>query len=120
MEKSRAIPRGVWMLGLVSLFMEGNGYPENNNLAIRKASLTIKNNSTWVIFTGVPSGKYAIAILHDENDDLHMNKTALGLPKEGYGFSNNVMGAFGPPSYKRANFIYKANTLIEINIKTRY
>ncbi|MBK7290922.1 MAG: DUF2141 domain-containing protein [Chitinophagaceae bacterium] len=42
----------------------------------------------------------SIAILHDENDDGKMNSNFLGLPKEGYGFSNNVMGNFGPPLFQ--------------------
>ncbi len=71
-------------------------------------------------FTGLPTGNYAIAILHDENDDMKMNTNFLGLPKEGYGFSNNVMGAFGPPGYNKANFNYTAGTATAISIKARY
>jgi uncharacterized protein (DUF2141 family) len=105
---------------LISLFKDGNGYPDNAEKAVRKGKISIKDNRGWIVFTGLPSGSYAAAILHDENDDQQMNKTGLGLPKEGYGFSNNVMGAFGPPSYSRANFKYTANSSIQITIKTRY
>ncbi|MBL7724923.1 MAG: DUF2141 domain-containing protein [Chitinophagaceae bacterium] len=83
---------------LVSLFKDGAGYPDDASKAFRKIKLNIINKNASVIFKGLASGNYAIAILHDENDDQKMNKNGLGLPKEGYGFSNNVMGAFGPPS----------------------
>jgi hypothetical protein len=42
-------------------------------------------------------GYYAVALFHDENDDHHLNTNALGIPTEGYGFSNNPTLYFGPP-----------------------
>lgn len=105
---------------LISLFKDGVGYPNNAEKAIRKGKVIIKDNKAWIIFTGLPAGNYAAAVLHDENDDMKMNKTGLGLPKEGYGFSNNVMGAFGPPSFSRAGFRYMTNSYAEIIIRARY
>jgi uncharacterized protein (DUF2141 family) len=105
---------------LISLFKDGAGYPNDAEKAIRKGKVIIKDKQAWIVFTGLPSGKYAAAILHDENDDQQMNKNGLGLPKEGYGFSNNVMGAFGPPSFSRASFQYTAAGYLPVSIKMRY
>lgn len=105
---------------LISLYKDGAGYPEEVNKAVRRAKLTITNKTAAVSFTGLASGSYAIAILHDENDDEKMNTNFIGLPKEGYGFSNNVMGSFGPPSYTKASFQYSAGQSKTISIKTRY
>ncbi|MFN7603100.1 MAG: DUF2141 domain-containing protein [Bacteroidota bacterium] len=41
----------------------------------------------------------------------------MGIPKEGYGFSNNVMGSFGPPSFEKAKFKLTDGV---IQIKLRY
>jgi len=105
---------------LVSLFKEGAGYPDNASKALRKIKLDILNKKATVIFTGITTGNYAVAILHDENDDQKMNKNGLGIPKEGYGFSNNAMGAFGPPSWSKASFKHTSNTLTQKDIRTRY
>ena len=105
---------------LVSLFREGVGYPDDAGKAFKKGKAVITNKKAVILFTDVPAGSYAIAILHDENNDQQMNKTALGLPREGYGFSNNVMGAFGPPSYRRASFKHEAGKLTETTIRARY
>jgi len=105
---------------LISLFKDGIGYPDQPDKAFRKTSISITDNQAFFLFTDIPFGNYAIAILHDENDDKQMNKNSLGLPKEGYGFSNNVMGAFGPPAYTRVKFSHKANTFKIVNIKARY
>lgn len=105
---------------LISLYKDGSGYPDNATQAFRNEKVAIYNNKAVIIFPDLPSGSYGIAILHDENNDQKMNKNALGLPKEGYGFSNNVMGAFGPPSWKRASFRYQAGDTRNLSIKTRY
>lgn len=55
-----------------------------------------------VFFNDVPAGKYAIAVYHDENQNAKMDSNFMGIPKEGYGFSNDAMGTFGPPSFEKA------------------
>lgn len=105
---------------LLSLFKDGIGYPNQPEKSFRKIKLPISNNTAYVSFTNLPSGSYSVAILHDENDDEKMNKTFLGLPKEGYGFSNNVMGTFGPPSLRKASFLYLENQPKDIIIQSRY
>ena len=105
---------------LISLFKEGMGYPDKPEKAYRKEQLSISSNASVAVFGNIPPGDYAIAILHDENDDLKMNKNWLGLPKEGYGFSNNVMGTFGPPSYNKAKFTCHTDQPVSLEIKILY
>ncbi len=105
---------------LVSLFKDGAGYPDEAGKAFKTAKLPIKDKKAAILFSGLPAGTYAISILHDENNDQKMNKTFLGLPKEGYGFSNNAIGAFGPPSYSRASFRHGGNALTVVIIRTKY
>lgn len=105
---------------LISLFRECLGYPDEPEKAFRKAQININNKTASYIFSDLPAGNYSIAILHDENDDIKMNTNFFGIPKEGYGFSNNVMGTFGPPSCGRAQFTYIANSSTQIEIHTRY
>lgn len=105
---------------LVSLFKEGNGYPDDAAKAYGKEKAYIVDKTATIIFKSVPPGSYAVAILHDENNNQKMDKNMLGIPKEGYGFSNNASGAFGPPSYKKASFNHSAGAVTSIQIKTKY
>lgn len=105
---------------LISLFKGGEGYPDKPEKAYRIAKANIADNKSTLLISNIVAGNYVIAILHDENDDQKMNKNFFGLPKEGYGFSNNVMGTFGPPSFNKAGFRYNNNTLLEIEIITKY
>jgi uncharacterized protein (DUF2141 family) len=106
---------------LISLFKDGNGYPDDPLKAIRKEKANITDNHIAIIsFTDLPAGQYAAVVLHDENSNVKMDKNWLGLPKEGYGFSNNVMGMFGPPSFSKASFQHKADQQTKITIRMKY
>ena len=74
---------------------------------------------TPIRFTAVPSGSYALAILHDENGNGKLDTALMGIPKEGFGFSRNPKVAFGPPRFRAAAFPV-ANTPLSQNVKMRY
>ncbi|KAF1686809.1 hypothetical protein B1992_05275 [Pseudoxanthomonas broegbernensis] len=42
-------------------------------------------------FDGLAPGDYAVLVMHDENGNGQLDTNALGMPLEGYGFSNNPM-----------------------------
>ncbi len=105
---------------LVSLFKDGVGYPDDATKAFKTAKVPIKDKKGSFLFSDLPTGTYAISILHDENNDQKMNKSFLGLPKEGYGFSNNAIGAFGPPALKKASFRHTQNALTQVTIRAKY
>ncbi len=59
---------------------------------------------TRACFVVPKPGYYAVALFGDENDNDHFDLTALGIPAEGYGFSNNPRLYFGPPGIARVLF----------------
>lgn len=65
----------------------------------------INGDSVNVKFTGLAPGEYAIVVHHDENCNDKLDKNALGVPLEGYCFSNNVKAVVAPPKFKCAKFI---------------
>lgn len=50
------------------------------------------------------AGLYAVVLYHDENNDEKFNRSKIGLPSEGFAFSNNVRPMLGPPSLKSVLF----------------
>lgn len=64
-------------------------------------------------------GHYAVAIYHDANANSRMDRKSIGLPDEGFGFSNNSSTLFGPPSFKAARFAVKGDG-DRIRIKLKY
>ena len=105
---------------LLSLFRSEEGFPEAAGKAFRTERILIRDRKAGILLGDLPAGLYAIAILHDENADGRMNKNGLGLPREGYGFSNNVTAAFGPPSFQRASFRCEPGHRHRQTIRLRY
>ena len=51
-----------------------------------------------VTFEELPPGRYAVQVLHDANDNGKLDTNIVGMPTEGYGFSNN------PQVMRKAHF----------------
>ena len=47
-------------------------------------------------------GRYAVNAFHDENDNGDLDTNLLGIPSEGYGFTNDPDSSFGPPDFEEA------------------
>jgi len=93
----------------LAIFDKASAFPDNADKAYDKAIAEVKNGKATVVFKNIPHGKYAISAFHDANNDGVINKNAFGIPKEGYGFSNDAMGSFGPPSFAAASFEVNEN-----------
>lgn len=65
----------------------------------------------------ISSGTYAIAVIHDLNDNGKLDTGLFGIPTEKYGFSNNVMGFMGAPSFEKAKFEFPKTKVVRINLK---
>ncbi|MFM8912653.1 MAG: DUF2141 domain-containing protein [Flammeovirgaceae bacterium] len=76
-----------------------------------------KKGEVEVVFENLPSGDYALSVMHDSNTNGKIDTNLVGIPKEGFGFSNNVIGTFGPPSFEKAKI--KAGVGLVV-IKLRY
>jgi len=71
-----------------------------------------------VVFENIPAGRYAIAVLLDQDGNKKMSTNLLGIPREKYGFSNNVYPAFRAANWKEASFELK-NTDGEIRVRMK-
>lgn len=74
--------------------------------------------STQFCVVAPSSGKYAIAVYHDENANLKFDKGAFGLPVEPYGVSGNPKIRLGPPPIEEALFEVAENgAVVEVKLK---
>jgi uncharacterized protein (DUF2141 family) len=69
-------------------------------------------------FDELPSGRYAVALFHDENGNGRID-TRFGIPAEGVGFSNNPRLLFGPPSFAAAS-VALTDARVDQTVKLRY
>ena len=103
---------------VVGLFASEADFPRQGR-ALRASKLTLERGNAAVTFRGLEPGVYAIAVLHDENSNSKMDFNFLGMPLEGYGFSNDAPVGFGPPSFEAAAFKLVARRS-RVPIRVRY
>ena len=70
-------------------------------------------------FPGVKPGRYAVALLHDENNNGKADRAAGMMPKEGYGFSRDAPVRMAPPKFRDAVFEH-GDKAQRLTIKMRY
>jgi uncharacterized protein (DUF2141 family) len=99
----------------IALWNNGDKFPDKDGKVYKSASINA-NASTLRYTFNVPPGTYAVALFHDEDSDGELSTNFLGIPTEGYGFSNNVKPVFGAPSYDEAKFSIQKDTEIEIKL----
>ena len=89
---------------MVALNNSEESYKGGEAAAIAKTKTMVVDQKAQVVFTSLPYGWYGISLYHDENSNGEMDKNAMGIPREAYGFSNNAKGFFGKPAYKKVKF----------------
>jgi len=74
----------------------------------------ITENKCTVVFNDVKHDQYAVRFFHDENQNEELDTNFLGIPKEGFGFSNDAMGKFGPRDFSEWLFEVSGDTKIKM------
>lgn len=85
----------------VTVFTSPDGWPENNDKAFMHAGHPFTGNKATLELQ-LPAGRYAIAVIHDENSSHKLDRNFVGFPKEGFGFANNPKVGLSAPSFNAA------------------
>lgn len=104
---------------LAVLFTSPENFPDRPTGTPITAMGVPHNGEVILEFPGTAPRAYAVAVIHDEDDNGQMNKGFLGIPTEGFGFSNDAPTFMGPPSYKSCEF-QKHPGLYAIDMKMKY
>jgi uncharacterized protein (DUF2141 family) len=102
------------------LFKGPDGFPRDRSKAFAGMWAPIRHRVAVCTFRGVPPASYAVTVLDDDNMDGTMDFGHLGLPKKGYGFSNNVHAMLRSPSFEAASFEYSGKGILSVPIDIVY
>jgi uncharacterized protein (DUF2141 family) len=98
---------------LFALYNKDGSIPDEKyeNYFKKGISQIDKDGTATFTFTNLPTGSYAVNILHDENKNGKIDKKfLLPMPKEGVGFSNyESIGLSNRPNFSKASFLVKSN-----------
>ncbi len=91
---------------------------DKNEKTVKARTCKISDNKCTVIFKDLKDDQYAVRYIHDENEDKELDTNLIGMPKEGFGFSNDAFGKFGPKDFSEWLFTVSGDT--EIKMTTMY
>jgi len=102
----------------VALWSTADGFTEADSV-VAETKEKAQFGSVILRLAGLPTGRYAVVSYHDENGNGDFDRTFLGLPKEGLGFSNGAWISLGPPAFDEAAVDVEAPNEV-IVVKLRY
>ncbi|MFW0718592.1 DUF2141 domain-containing protein [Pedobacter sp. N23S346] len=77
------------------------------------------SNGVLMVKGTVATGIYGITLIDDENGNGKLEKNFMGIPKEGFGFSNFFMTKMKKPAFNEFKFELKPGSSV-VEIKTKY
>lgn len=98
----------------VSLHPEpGNGFPGPSLL--ENVDVRPSGTESIVTFEALP-GAYAVAVHHDANANGKMDTNFIGIPREGYGMSNDPRPRFRAPRFAEARVVVSRDTTLSVRM----
>lgn len=83
---------------------------------LQMAGQHVENGAFEADFAAVPTGDYAVVVVHDENGNGKLDNGLFGIGGEGYGFSNDARPLLGWPDFGDAAVSVGEDTIIEIEL----
>ena len=82
----------------------------------RIAVVPVSGSQTSYTFKDLPLGDYAISLYHDVNKDDKCNRNWIGIPTEGYAFSNNYHPVLKAPSFDDTRIRLRKDTTLYLDL----
>jgi uncharacterized protein (DUF2141 family) len=103
---------------ILNVFKNSEDYEQekvSKKLIFEKKAIS---NNLMIITYDLEPGTYGITLIDDENKNGELNKNLIGIPKEGFGFSNFFMEKMKKPAFDDFKItIKKPNNKITIKVK---
>jgi uncharacterized protein (DUF2141 family) len=98
-------------------------YDKAENFPIAGKTVMVKRvevkavGSVVIELSNIADGTYAIAATHDLNGNNKFDMNFMGIPKEPYGFSNNIRHSFSAPTFEECKFTVSGGIVKNLSIK---
>jgi uncharacterized protein (DUF2141 family) len=79
---------------------------ENTVVDSRVVDIDAKTMVAEAVFENLPESTYGVAVIHDENQNEKLDFNEMGMPIEGYGYSNNPPKRPGPAPFDETKFVF--------------
>jgi len=104
----------------VGIFLDEAGFREES---VSLGYIFQKNgmhDGTLTFSLNLEPGLYGLSVLDDVDSDTRMDYNILGIPREGFGFSDYYHSGFTRPKFDSFCFALKEGETKEITVRMRY
>lgn len=105
---------------IVKIFTDEKSFQDGKALKALKFKKSGLTNGQLTGKLALDPGTYGFALLDDENDNNVMENNMLGMPKEGFGFSNFYLSGMKKPHFEQFKFTLNKGQQLKVNMKLRY
>jgi len=102
----------------IGINTSSKGWPRKAEKEFQFKKAGVEDGVFIVRIPDMPFGTMAISVLDDENNNVEMDMK-LGIPQEGFGFSQDAPLGLGPPKFEKCSFEFARDNQ-QISIKIRY
>ena len=88
---------------IFGVFITADGFPSDQSRSVAWEVKAVEGD-TVTFATELPPGTYGASVLHDENENGKMDVNLVGIPKEGYGVTNNPKPKFRAARFSESTF----------------
>jgi uncharacterized protein (DUF2141 family) len=104
---------------IVCLYDNAGAFSGKGN-PIRMLKIPVSGKIASAVFDNIPTGTYAISVIHDANSNNRFDTNFIGIPTEGYGASQNKLPFAAAPKFDENKFAVSPHTTTAIDIRLRY
>jgi uncharacterized protein (DUF2141 family) len=104
----------------VGFFKDDASFDKEKAFKSVPATKETLSNGVLTVKTQLEPGVYGASLLDDENNNGKMDYNFIGIPKEGFGFSNYYHAGFTKPKFQKFQFEVKAATTAKVEMVIRY
>jgi uncharacterized protein (DUF2141 family) len=101
-----------------ALYKEGQNWLTKQ--PYRDGIVAIKGNYVEITWANLEAGHYAVSFFHDENNNKEFDTNFMGLPTEGFGFTNKTSMVYSKPAFKDCQFSVNQAEQKVINMRAIY
>ncbi len=102
----------------ITIYPDDSAHFLDGAYKLARQHMPVTRPVTHACFAFTEPGNYAVALFGDENENGHFDTNFLGIPTEGYGFSNNPKLLLGPPKLNQVRFsAHRGDNAIAVQMK---
>ena len=105
---------------VIGVFKDSDTYQKEEPFVNEIFSKTNLNGEALNVQFSLEPGVYGLCLLDDENNNGKMEYNFLGMPKEGFGFSDYYHSGITKPKFDSFKFTLEKDQNKSITIKVRY